>query len=1292
MTQLLQNEFETSMETAESWMKDIHEKLKENDNTQGPREALEHRLRETEKICSLEPDGRLLIDIVLSKADALRSESGEEEQHEILTKLRHIKAMFEETTTYMIHCHSRIEWVWLHWNEYLKALGQFTMWIHNMKLTLEPDMELQLGLKEKRWQHDHYQVLLRDVTHHAQLLDRLLEEAASLYNRIGDPSVDETVQSGMMAEYKQIKKKAQERAEIVQKIMKEHEAYDGDVNQFRSWLNSVIEKLKLCVGGTTESTEQQLSLLQEISDDVQNGEKQLEVLEVKSAEVIKNTSPLGADQICTELEELRRALAELKKMNKEEEETLLKTHNSENAFLDLARQLEFNINEFRKAIQRLEESLRSGERVRDEEELIALWRKLNATKSALAAEETKAERVKVQLKDLFKFSKDVQPLSDSVIAAMREYQRAKSKAFKLSTETESALRQHFQNPLREFLLWKPITERVLDSSSAPMSDISMNNDFIQQIEMLLEESCSIKDKLEKLELKRDPICDVFGAEKAESLLKEASVAEQERAALHNDLLQRKNALQIKSSESKDFDAAFELLHRKVAELRKKAAKENEPQPDLVGKETQHQRLQMLLDDLERLEPHIKELSSTAQSSPIANQKASQLTSEYRTLHRSLETNIGKSKQYIEDHRIYNVILLDLQRWIMVKRQELESYQDGSGELKIQAIERDIDILLEKEIQLHQIEGHGQVVMENSSPEGAALVQTEMNQLRASWVSLKELWEKLLSLLKERDLQSSGSQTHKISTTVTIRNSSGIVQERDASTRTSESNMTGGRGNSGILQEMDPKTRTAQSEMSPTGEKRNTGIPQDMGPNSVASQSNRSPTGIRTNTGILQEMDPKTRTAHSEISLTGEKRNTGIFQVMDPNPGTEQFDWRPTEGKRNIGFIQQTDVNSRTSPSEWSKTIVRTNTGIAQEIDLDTRTEQSERNSTGRKINAGLVTLRHNQVVDQNSRTSESERSSTGGKTNPGSLNLSILQEIDSNSRGDQSERSQTEGKNNPGLVTVRTDQNINLLDVTSQYDKTPGGGQLNQRNSPQGKHPQSGKRSDSLKINSSSVTKKNSPKTPKAHLSNNPTPVRKNQKSGSASYSKDVVDSPSAYSMDKRQNDGDHSELLKEFELWLKGENSKLSKICSTEAASDEDFKSRRSWLQKLKARVPQGQRLFESLLLCRPSMAVTEDLRLENLRYQWMLYKSKLRDCGSSSILQTSEEPRGITKNSSGGLCSFVQRVCCAALPLQLLLLSLLLLLLLLPFMLESQNCALANNYARSFNLMLRHERPPPT
>lgn len=104
---------------------------------------------------------------------------------------------------------SRIEWVWLHWSEYLKAQDEFYAWIHNMRVTLEPDIELQLGLKEKQWQLSHAQVLLNDVLNQSVLLERLLEEAASLFNRIGDPSVDEDVQKKMRAEYEGIKEEAQ---------------------------------------------------------------------------------------------------------------------------------------------------------------------------------------------------------------------------------------------------------------------------------------------------------------------------------------------------------------------------------------------------------------------------------------------------------------------------------------------------------------------------------------------------------------------------------------------------------------------------------------------------------------------------------------------------------------------------------------------------------------------------------------------------------------------------------------------------------------------------------------------------------------------------------------------------------------------------------------------------------------------------------------------------------------------------------------------------------------------------
>ena len=102
--------------------------------------------------------------------------------------------------------------MWLHWSEYLLARDEFYRWFQKMTVVLEVPVELQVGLKEKQWQLSHAQVLLHNVDNQAVLLDRLLEEAASLFNRIGDPSVDEDAQKRMKAEYGAVKAKAQVRA------------------------------------------------------------------------------------------------------------------------------------------------------------------------------------------------------------------------------------------------------------------------------------------------------------------------------------------------------------------------------------------------------------------------------------------------------------------------------------------------------------------------------------------------------------------------------------------------------------------------------------------------------------------------------------------------------------------------------------------------------------------------------------------------------------------------------------------------------------------------------------------------------------------------------------------------------------------------------------------------------------------------------------------------------------------------------------------------------------------------
>ncbi|KAM4013077.1 nesprin-3 isoform 1-T1 [Anomaloglossus baeobatrachus] len=1758
MTQPPQDEFETSLEKAEAWMKEIHRRLKENDNTQGPRSALESRLRETENICSLEGDGKLLLEKVLMKAEVLLGDSSEEEKHEVHLKLAKIKGSFEETTTYMIHCHSRIEWVWLHWNEYLRARDEFRLWVHNVTLTLEPDVELQLGLKEKRWQHEQALVLMKDVLHQSRLVDRLLEEASSLYNRIGDPSVEESVQSAMMAEYIQIKKKAQDRVERLEKIWKDHEVYDGDVSGFKTWLNGVIEKLKDYVGSAADCTESRLESLQEISKDVESGNKQLEILEMKSAEVIKNTSPLGAEKICKELEELRKTLKELKQMNDEEEEALLKTHTSDNAFLLLAQQLEANINEFRKATQRLEESLESGERVKSEDELIALWKTLNATKSALAAEEAKAERVKVQLRDLFRFSKDVQPLSDGVISAMRDYQRAKSKAFKLSTDTESELKQLFQNPLREFLYWKPIAESVLDATAVPVNDGAMNRDALDNIEKLLGESCVIKDKLAALEKKKERIHLVLGDQKTKTLLQDISAAEQDRYALHRDLLERRKSLQGLAELRREFDSALKTLHHQISAIRVKSLKESDPQADIIGKEAQVHRLQILLEELMILRSPIQELISITKSHSPHALRAEQLSSEYIKLQRSLESKIRKSQENLRNHRLFSQNLRDLQRWITATHQTLEIHQNGGkkwGDRDIEALNAELS---EKDLLRHLVEAQGQAVMDSSSPEGAALIQQEIKQMIHSWKSLQLLYEQMCSGEKEKEQQKPNPQSAQKSPAVTGHQTSSLadvdtdeVLQKDE-TPTSSKKATTRSGS--ISQDGQDSHMDFQDGISTDTSRRREGFPQIGGSSgqdgqvtwkdSLGDIRTSSPTmegfpqtggssgqdgqvtwkdslgDISTNPPRIegfpqiggsssQDGQVTWKDSLGDISTSRIPRREGFRQIggssgqdrqvahMDPlddihtggssrkegfqhirvpssisqdrqvthkdslgdisinSPSTEGFpqigirqdgqvipvssldDISMSDSPKKDGFLQiggssgqdgqvtqrnsLDDIGTNISPKkEGSQQIggfssinqdgqvthrttlddISTNIfpkkegvrqiggssgmnqdgqvihrssldnvkkggtsrkegnrqiggsfGIGQDGQVsylnslddvrvsstprkegfrqigqdgqvsypnsldDVRTSGTPRQEGFRQIGIsqdgqdlysnslddvhtsgtprkegfrqigqdGQVSYPNSlddartsgnprkkgaqqtgdlfsigqdgQVIHMTSLDDTSPDGSArkggfrqiGGSSGIGrGLYINSLDDVhtgdmskkegfrENGSRYDVVTNSHTEvsdGRpryNNPprGLghkddahrvsgnesnsprtkkqgnksPAVKRTSGTSSLDhssyefrVIDQEDETPGsagpdgqtfrsaghtdgsgktpsepgfgwseyrrsgneevngpGGPRGHRKSgdsgrdssparrtnpshipvtptgrpaadrgltsrivhlqDEGPHRRSGAQISPgrLQITSGFIAEKNMKKKEKSP--NNPGPARRNRGIVSLAESVDLVDSPSARGMGSTtmtlgsqrptfplipslllQTADDHMKLLLEFELWMQQESAKLTRICATRVYDSDGTKTRKSQLQSLQFRVPQGQNLFESLLRSRSSMTVTEELKLEELRYLWMLYKSKLRDSWKHQNMKVAEEPRGITK-APGGLCSFLHRVCCAALPLQFLLLLLLLLAFLLPLLQETKNCALSNNFARSFNLMLKYDGPPPT
>ncbi|CAM4648070.1 unnamed protein product [Leuciscus chuanchicus] len=746
MTQQEQHEFKECLEEAQSWMQAVQERLKQNDNTQGPRAALEDRLRETEKILSSEPEGHVKMDRVLVSSEALLRNGDEEMKNQTHSKLKDLKALWEETSTYITHCHSRIEWVWLHWSEYLKAHEEFGIWLERMHRALEPLLEMQLGLQEKLWQVDHLQVLHSDIQAQAQFLERLLDEAGTLFNRTEDPSVNEQAQQGLQDAYNHIRDRAQERLALAQKVVEEHQQYQNCFHEFQTWLMSKTEEVRR-FSDMEDTTQNRLKALQELNASIAQVELTLQHIERCSEAVKANTSPAGAEKITKEMEELRLAWERLRQELMEIQEELQSSLDSESEYSNRCKELWADLGQIRSLVQNLSSELESRDGERTEEHFVAQWKKHTKVHNKLIAEEPGVEQLKSRLKELFRFPQDSKNLSDEVLAVVKEYQSVKGRSFRLSSESETSLRQILQDPLYGFSQWSQVVSQVLEAS-AEVTEFSHIALLVQNIEKLLKNSVQLQERLSLLQVKSDLLSSVFGQEKAVDLLEELSGDMRKRELLHSQLQQRKNRLQCLISKTKDFSNAYDSIHKKLTFI--KEVKTAELQPDILAKKSQADQLRVIRKDLEDCEAHIIALETLVSSNPANRTKFECLYGEWKLLYKAVRMKVNESEENIADHESLHENILNLEKWLMIMRQKLESFRGSDGEWSIDnrqhEAERALGEFPEKELQLHQTEAEGQTVLAKTSEKGKVHIVQDLKRLRESWTSLHTLSLNLYRLL------------------------------------------------------------------------------------------------------------------------------------------------------------------------------------------------------------------------------------------------------------------------------------------------------------------------------------------------------------------------------------------------------------------------------------------------------------------------------------------------------------------------------------------------------------------
>ncbi|XP_041070484.1 nesprin-3 isoform X3 [Carcharodon carcharias] len=551
-----QEDFGKCLANAEGWMQMIQERLQASDNVQGPKAALEDRLKETEVILTEEPEGRLQLDTVLVKAESLLQNSNDDEKHEILKSLKQIKTMWEDTQINMVHCHSRIEWVLLHWSEYLKAREDYFFWLMNIKQKLAPDLESQLGLKEKKLQLSHHTILLSNILNQAALLERLIQESGSLFAKTEDETFSEAAQLKLKADHEALEIKAKKKVEILEAIVQEHQQYMDNLEKFQNWLHSMKEKYNNCNAckNSKDHMEGSLRELKELSDAVSSKEGELNNLQAQAKAVIHNTSPMGAEHITRDLEELWSDWDNLRLKCKQDQGPLELGLHSVLEFQSRAELLE-------KEVAELQDRLRGLDvQPSDENELETAWRKCLIARSSILAEEPKVEEFQRKLKELRRFSQNDERLSDKVLNVIQEYNRVKGQIVKRYSQFGVRLRCSFQELLRVFQQWRSSTRDLLHQS-LDTKDRVLIRTYLQNIEDHLAHSNQLKAQLDRFQGLEGVLNSIYSKEQTVAFESELREAVQQRKFLTDDLLQRRRELQVNCQDPAD----HKLLLKKFEE-------------------------------------------------------------------------------------------------------------------------------------------------------------------------------------------------------------------------------------------------------------------------------------------------------------------------------------------------------------------------------------------------------------------------------------------------------------------------------------------------------------------------------------------------------------------------------------------------------------------------------------------------------------------------------------------------------------------------------------------------------
>ncbi|XP_027140369.1 nesprin-1 isoform X4 [Larimichthys crocea] len=737
-----------------AWLEEIQERLGTVDSTMGTKEQLEQRLETVQDILLLKGEGEVKLNMAMGKGELALRSYGATGQEVVRSQLQEVEDAWATLLVTAMSCHSRLEWTVSQWGGYLESAAQLRCWMEAVEREVCAPLTPQPGPREKASHLERLRALLADLEDHQVALSSLEEKARELFKKTGDASFNHGARTQLQVQFDDLTALVEERVRLAQAVVLEHQEYLEAVRELTDWLMTAGEELQHWsdTSGDSASIKRKLSEVRErVECRLLEGRERLSRVRRSAASTAEHTAAGGCEAMDRQLGALSQALEQWEgaalRARDGLEGALATATASEEEYDRLTARLEDELKELDGRLRGWSQELIKAEGRSNGEEAVEGWQQAKDILEGLQSAEPMADKLKGQLNDLVRYSRDLGSQSDRVTALIKQHNSLSLRASRECQNKERLLEQRFRAALRDFQQWlvnaKISTAKCFD---VPQS-VAEASTSLQRIQEFLSDREHGQARLSTVGASGELLMAVVSKDRVEGIKAKVANAREDWKSLMNNLQMREDALKNLQSQMTEFEASAEPLQDWLNSTEVRVQESSARLHDLPAKKQELSKLQCVLEEMASREAELGKLRERAHrlwEGQAAGKgfvhRVSQLSAQYLALSNLTKDKASRIERIVGEHRLFSQGLKELQDWVCEAQRVLSTCistttDKGVLEDRMLQLEALLAARQEREIQLKMLLTRGEAVQRNTSAEGVPVIRKQIQDLKDSWDSL-----------------------------------------------------------------------------------------------------------------------------------------------------------------------------------------------------------------------------------------------------------------------------------------------------------------------------------------------------------------------------------------------------------------------------------------------------------------------------------------------------------------------------------------------------------------------------